>query len=128
VWALAACGSVSGPSSGTQGNQARPLSQQYVLQTGSQSQISDLAHLKRNHTSAPLQAGITARHARTSAVKDLAKVKREALLRTAWAVWARTPGGPDGPLAGHTLQFVASLISQGAQIVTIRQSDPFVLV
>ena len=37
-------------------------------------------------------------------------------------------GGPDGPLAGHTLQFVASLISQGAQIVTIRQSDPFVLV
>lgn len=35
---------------------------------------------------------------------------------------------PDGPLAGHTLQFVASLISQGAQIVTIRQSDPFVLV
>ena len=26
------------------------------------------------------------------------------------------------------LQFVASLISQGAQIVTIRQSDPFVLV
>jgi hypothetical protein len=38
------------------------------------------------------------------------------------------PGGPGGPLAGHTLQFVASLISQGAQIVTIRQSDPFVLV
>ena len=37
-------------------------------------------------------------------------------------------GGPGGPLAGHTLQFVASLISQGAQIVTIRQSDPFVLV
>jgi hypothetical protein len=38
------------------------------------------------------------------------------------------PGGPDGPLAGHTLQFVASPISPGAQIVTIRQSDPFVLV
>jgi hypothetical protein len=38
------------------------------------------------------------------------------------------PGGPGGPLAGHTLQFVASLISQGALIVTIRQSDPFVLV
>jgi hypothetical protein len=38
------------------------------------------------------------------------------------------PGGPGGPLAGHTLQFVASLISQGAQIVTIRQSDPFALV
>ena len=38
------------------------------------------------------------------------------------------PGGPGGPLAGHTLQFVATLVSQGAQIVTIRQSDPFVLV
>lgn len=38
------------------------------------------------------------------------------------------PGGPGGPLAGHALQFVACLVSQGAQIVTIRQSDPFVLV
>jgi hypothetical protein len=38
------------------------------------------------------------------------------------------PGGPGGPLAGHTLRFVASLVSQGAQIVTIRHSDPFVLV
>jgi hypothetical protein len=38
------------------------------------------------------------------------------------------PGGPGGPLAGHTLQFVATLVSQGAQIVTIRQSNPFVLV
>jgi hypothetical protein len=38
------------------------------------------------------------------------------------------PGGPGGPLAGHTLQFVASLVSQGALIVAIRQSDPFVLV
>jgi hypothetical protein len=38
------------------------------------------------------------------------------------------PGGPGGPLAGHTLRFVASLVSQGALIVTIRQSDPFVLV
>ena len=38
------------------------------------------------------------------------------------------PGGPGGPLAGHTLQFAASLISQGAQIVTILQSDPFVLI
>ena len=37
-------------------------------------------------------------------------------------------GGPGGPLAGHTLQCVASLISQGAQIVAIRQSDPFALV
>ena len=37
-------------------------------------------------------------------------------------------GGPGGPLAGHTLQCVASLISQGAQIVSIIHSDPFVLV
>lgn len=39
------------------------------------------------------------------------------------------PGGcPGGPLTGHILQFVASLVSQGAQIVSIIQSDPFVLV
>ena len=38
------------------------------------------------------------------------------------------PGGPGGALAGHALQFVASLVSQGAQIVAIRQNDPFVLV
>jgi hypothetical protein len=38
------------------------------------------------------------------------------------------PGGPGGPLAGHTLQCVASLVSQGALIVSIAQSDPFVLV
>jgi hypothetical protein len=37
-------------------------------------------------------------------------------------------GGPGGPLAGHTLQCVASLISQGAQIVAIIHSNPFVLV
>ena len=37
-------------------------------------------------------------------------------------------GGPGGPLAGHTLQCVASLISQGAQIASIIHSDPFVLV
>lgn len=37
-------------------------------------------------------------------------------------------GGPGGPLAGHTLQYVASLVSQGAQIVSIIESDPFVLV
>jgi hypothetical protein len=37
-------------------------------------------------------------------------------------------GGPGGPLAGHTLQFVASLVSQGAQIASIIQSNPFVLV
>ena len=44
------------------------------------------------------------------------------------AIPTTVPGGPGGPLAGHTLLFVASLISQGAQIVTIRQSDPFALV
>jgi hypothetical protein len=39
------------------------------------------------------------------------------------------PGGaPGGPLAGHTLQFVASLVSQGAQIASVIHSDPFVLV
>jgi|SRR6185312_14144009 hypothetical protein len=37
-------------------------------------------------------------------------------------------GGPGGPLAGHTLRCVASLVSQGAQIVSIIQGDPFVLV
>jgi hypothetical protein len=35
---------------------------------------------------------------------------------------------PGGPLAGHTLQCVASLISQGAQIASIIHSNPFVLV
>jgi hypothetical protein len=38
------------------------------------------------------------------------------------------PGGPGGPLAAHTLQVVATLICQGAQIVSIIQGDPFVLV
>ena len=39
------------------------------------------------------------------------------------------PGGsPGGPLAGHALQFVASLVSRGAQIASIIHSDPFVLV
>jgi hypothetical protein len=37
-------------------------------------------------------------------------------------------GGPGGPLAGHTVQFVASLVSQGAQIASIIHSPPFVLV
>jgi hypothetical protein len=37
-------------------------------------------------------------------------------------------GGPGGPLAGHTLQCVASLISHGAQTVSIIHSNPFVLV
>ena len=37
-------------------------------------------------------------------------------------------GGPGGPLAGHTLQCVATLISHGAQITSIIHSDPFVLV
>jgi hypothetical protein len=39
------------------------------------------------------------------------------------------PGSdPGGPLAGHTLQCVASLISRGARIVSIIHSNPFVLV
>ena len=39
------------------------------------------------------------------------------------------PGGvPGGPLAGHTLQCVASLVTQDAQIVAIIHSNPFVLV
>jgi hypothetical protein len=38
------------------------------------------------------------------------------------------PGGVGGPLAGHVLQCVASLVSHGAQIVAIIQSHPFVLV
>jgi hypothetical protein len=37
-------------------------------------------------------------------------------------------GGPGGPLAGHILQFVASLVSLGAQIASIIRSDPFVIV
>jgi len=37
-------------------------------------------------------------------------------------------GGPGGPLAGHTLQCVASLVSRGAWIVSIIHSEPFVLV
>jgi hypothetical protein len=35
---------------------------------------------------------------------------------------------PGGPLAGHTLQCVASVVSQGAQIASIIHSDPCVLV
>jgi hypothetical protein len=37
-------------------------------------------------------------------------------------------GGPGGPLAGHTLQCVAALISHGAQIASIIHSPPFVLI
>ena len=37
-------------------------------------------------------------------------------------------GGPGGPLAGHTLQCVASLVSRGTQIASIIHSHPFVLV
>ena len=37
-------------------------------------------------------------------------------------------GGRGGPLAGHTLQFVASLVSHGAQIASIIQGEPFVIV
>jgi hypothetical protein len=36
-------------------------------------------------------------------------------------------GGPGGPLAGHTLQCMACLVSQGAQIASIIHSHPFVL-
>jgi hypothetical protein len=48
--------------------------------------------------------------------------------------WTQTvavpvPGDrPGGPLAGHTLQCVASLVSHGALIASIIRSDPFVLV
>jgi hypothetical protein len=38
------------------------------------------------------------------------------------------PGRVGGPLAGHVLQYVASLVSHGAQIVSIIQSHPFVLI
>jgi hypothetical protein len=39
------------------------------------------------------------------------------------------PGnGPGGPLAGHTLQYVASLVSPGAQIASVIHSPPFVIV
>src|SRR5262249_3768444 len=38
------------------------------------------------------------------------------------------PGGAGGPLAGHVLQYVASLVSHGAQVVSIIQSHPFVLI
>ena len=38
------------------------------------------------------------------------------------------PGGASGgPVAGHTLQCVASLVSRGAQIASIIHSPPFVL-
>ena len=36
-------------------------------------------------------------------------------------------GGPGGPLTGHTLQCMASLVSQGAQIASIIHSPSFVL-
>jgi hypothetical protein len=91
VWALAACGSVAGSSSGTQAHQARPLSPQHVLQAGSQSGISDLANLKRDHTDArPSREASPQDMPGLGAVKDLATVKRDAMLRIAWAVWART--------------------------------------
>jgi hypothetical protein len=39
------------------------------------------------------------------------------------------PGNrPCGPLAGHTLQYVATLVTPGAQTASIRHSDPFVVV
>ena len=47
--------------------------------------------------------------------------------QTPQAIPTTVPGGPGGPLACHTLQLVATLVSQGAQIVTIRHSGPFIL-
>jgi hypothetical protein len=38
------------------------------------------------------------------------------------------PPVPGGPLAGHVLQFVVSLVTLNAQIVSIITSEPFVLV
>jgi hypothetical protein len=38
------------------------------------------------------------------------------------------PGGPRGPLAGHIFRYTASLVNSNGQAVSIRQSDPFVLV
>jgi hypothetical protein len=35
---------------------------------------------------------------------------------------------PPGQYAGHVLQYVASLVNQNGQIVSIMESDPFVLV
>lgn len=83
VWALAACGSALA-------NQARPLSPQHVLQAGSQSQISDLATLKRDHTGArPSRQGSLHDAPGLSAVKDLTTVKREAIVAAAERARAR---------------------------------------
>jgi hypothetical protein len=38
------------------------------------------------------------------------------------------PGGAGGPLAGHVFQYTASLFNTNGQIISIIQSDPFVLV
>jgi len=39
------------------------------------------------------------------------------------------PGNaPGGPLAGHALRYVASLVSPGAQVASILHSHPFVIV
>jgi len=85
VWALAACGSVSGPASGTHEHQARPRSPQHVLQAGSPSQISDhLASLKRDHTDARPYRQVSPQDAPgLDAVKDLAKMKRDVMLAAA---------------------------------------------
>jgi hypothetical protein len=84
VWALAACGSVSGPAGGTPANQARPLSPQHALQAGSQAQIGHLANLKRDHTGArPSRQASPQDAPGLSAVKDLAKMKRDAMLAAA---------------------------------------------
>jgi len=38
------------------------------------------------------------------------------------------PGGPGGPLAGHVFRYTASLVNSNGQVVSILQSDLFVLV
>lgn len=84
VWALAACGTALGPSSRTSGHQVRLLSQQHVLQAESQSVISDLANLKRDHTNALPSRQVSPQDApELGAVKDLAKMKRAAMLAPA---------------------------------------------
>jgi len=67
------------------------LSPQHALQAGSQTQISDLANMKRYHTGArPSSQGSPQDAPGLDAVKDLAKMKREATPKTAYAVWARS--------------------------------------
>jgi hypothetical protein len=85
VWALVACGSVSPASGGTHEHQARPRPPQHALQAGSPSQISDhLASLRRDHTDAHPYRQVSPQDAPgLDAVKDLAKMKRDAMLAAA---------------------------------------------